>query len=174
MKSVLAVLLLLTAAPADARRLPVEGRPGAILDDRAGRTVLRLPTGTVPIGRGGPCDPCALRSARLVGERPGAALILLVTYASRPGTPGGACGAGEEEVLNVISLRPRPREAVGVLLSSCWSNVEGSGTPVWDRRQGRLTAERWTLESNAGPERLSWHIGRDGGVVASGTTAPRR
>ncbi len=166
MRSVLALLLLLASIPAEARRIPVEGKSGLMLDDRAGRTVLRLPAATVPIGRGGLCDPCALRSARLIGERPGGALILLVTYASRPSTPDGACGAGEEEVLNVISLRPHPREIVGLRLSSCWSSVEGSGTPVWDKRQGLLTAERWTPESNAEPERLHWRIGRDGRVVA--------
>jgi len=174
MKPVFAMLLLLTAAPAEARRIPVEGKPGATLDDRAGRTVLHLPAGTVPIGRGGPCDPCTLRGARVIGERPGAAIILLVTYASRPGTPGGACGAGEEEVLNIVSLRPRPREASAVLLSSCWSNVEGSDAPVWDKRKELLTAGRWTLESKAEPERLGWHIGRDGSVAEVGIPAAQR
>lgn len=174
MKSVLAILLLLAAIPAEAHRVPVEGKVGIVLDDWAGRTVLRLPTGAVPIGRGGPCDPCSLRSARLIGERPGRVLILLVTYTSRPGTPGGACGAGEEEVLNIISLRPRPREAAGVLLSSCWSSVEGSGAPAWDKHRGVLTAERWMLGTSAEPERLSWHIGRNGSVVVAGTPATQR
>ncbi len=144
----------------------VQGGPGLILEERGGRTLLHLPGSSVPLGRGGPCDPCVLRSARLVGKRPGAALILLVTYQSRPGTPGGMCGAGEEEVLNVVGLRPRPREAVGVLLSSCWSNVESSGAPSWDGREGLLTAERWTPTSGAAPERLEWRIGRDGRVAA--------
>lgn len=68
MRLLLAVLLL-AAVPAEARRMPVEGRPGAVLEKRDGRTVPRLPSGTVPLGGGLP--PCALRSARLVGERPG-------------------------------------------------------------------------------------------------------
>jgi len=175
MKSLLALLLLLAAAPAGAQRVPVEGRPGAVLEGRGGRAVLRLPGGAVPLGVGlPPCEPCAPRSARLVGERPGAALVLLLTLASRPGTPGGMCGAGEEEVLSVVRLRPRPREAAAVLLSSCWHNVESGGAPSWDGRRGLLEARRWTPESGDAPERLAWRIGADGRVVTAGSAAATR
>lgn len=167
MRIVLTLLLLLAAITAEAGRVRVQGEPGLVLKEQGGRTVLHLPGGSVPLGRGGPCDPCALQGARLVGERPGAALILLVTYQSRPGTPGGMCGAGEEKVLNVVSLNPRPREAVGLPLSSCWNNVEASGAPSWNGREGLLTAERWTPTSGAAPERLTWRIDRDGRVAAT-------
>ncbi|MCR0983117.1 hypothetical protein [Roseomonas populi] len=70
-------------------------------------------------------------------------------------------------MLHVVSLRPHAREAVGLLLSSCWNNVEASGAPSWDGREGLLTAERWTPTSGAAPERLGWRIDRDGRVVAA-------
>jgi len=160
-----APLLVATAVPAEARRVAVAGEPGLVLDQRTGRTELHLSGVAVPLGAYGTCDTCVLREARLLGRRPGAALILLVTYDSRPGTPGGMCGAGEEVVMVVVRLRPRPEPAAGLLLSSCWHDVEASGDPTWDTGRGLLTAARWTRTSGAVPERWSWRIDRDGRVT---------
>lgn len=168
-------VVLLAAAPAGAQGVPVEGLPGAAVDGRAGRTALRLPGGfVVPLGRDGPCERCALDEARLVGRRPGAALVFAVTYASRPGNPTAMCGAGTEEVLHVVSLRPRPREAVALRLSSCWSNIESDRPPSWDAGSGLLVAERWTPASGTMPERRAWRIGRDGRVAAVAPPDPGR
>ncbi len=173
--ALLAVLLPRAATPAGAQGVPVAGLPGAALDARGGRTTLRLAGGpTVPLGRDGPCERCALDEARLVGGPPGAALVLVVTYLSRPGNPMAMCGAGTEEVLHVVSLRPRPREAVALRLSSCWSNMEADHPPSWDAEGGSLVAGRWTSASGGAPERRTWRIGRDGRVVAVAPPIPAR
>jgi len=170
MRWILAALLLLLCGVAEAGRVPVEGRAGLALEDRDGRTTLRLPAGRiVPITRDGPCAGCALRQARYVGERPGAALILLVTYASRPLTPGGMCGAGEEEILSIVRLRPRAREAVSRAVQSCWRSIEADRGPDWGARDGVLRVRRWTPQSGAEPERLAWRIAHDGRVSAVAT-----
>jgi len=173
MRILLALLLFLAAFPAEAGRVRVHGTPALVLEQRGERTLLHLPGGSVALGRGEPCGPCVIQGARLVGERPGATLILLVTYQSRSGAPDAMCGAGQEEVLNVVSLRPRAKEAVGLLLSSCWHNIEAPGDPSWDGRQGLLTAERWALTSDAAPERLTWRIGQDGDIVTAGSPSSR-
>ena len=172
-RTALTTLLLLLAGPVEAGQIFVDGRPELVVQDRNGRTTLRIAGGrTVSLTRDGPCEPCALRQARIVGERPGAALILLLTYESRPGAPTAMCGAGEEEILHIVSLRPRPREAVARSISSCWHNHEADRAPSWDARQGILTIRRWTPESGAKPERLAWRVAQDGRVDAVSTPDP--
>jgi hypothetical protein len=76
------------------------------------------------------------------------------------------CGAGEEEILHIVSLRPRPLEAVARSISSCWHNYEADRAPTWDAREGLLSVGRWTLQSGAEPERLAWRVSQDGRVNA--------
>ncbi|MBL6081830.1 hypothetical protein JMJ56_27990 [Belnapia sp. T18] len=166
-RSTLGVLVVFLAASAEAGQIPVEGRPGLTLKQRGDRTVARLPGGrTVPLTRDGPCTGCALQQAEWVGERSGVALIFLATYASRPRMPTGMCGAGEERILHVVRLRPRPREAVALRIDSCWLSIEADKGPSWDARKGLLRVNLWTPRSGAEAERLAWRITPDGRVDA--------
>ncbi|WP_043366664.1 hypothetical protein [Belnapia sp. F-4-1] len=173
MRSILGVLVVLLAASAEAGQIPVKGRPGLALKQRGDRAVARLPEGrTVPLTRDGPCTGCALQQAELVGERFGVALIFLATYASRPRMPTGMCGAGEERILRINRLRPRPREAVALRIDSCWLTIESDKGSSWDAREGMLQVSRWTPASGAEAERFAWRIAPDGRVDAVPTRNP--
>ena len=61
---------------------------------------------------------------RILGERPGAAILIVDKY---PSIPGGLsmCQAGEEKFLRVISIATMPpKETFSIKLESCRDNIE--------------------------------------------------
>ena len=108
--------------------------------------------------------PRSLQGVQLVGGLPGRVVILSVDYASRPGNPMGACGAGTETVLRVLALRPRLRQTFHQRVDSCWRTIEAGGIG-WDGPTSTLTIERSVFSDPVDHSRISYRISPDGAVV---------
>jgi hypothetical protein len=89
--------------------------------------------------------PVALR---IIGEIPGAAIVLSDTYRSLPGGLS-YCQAGKEQFLRVISVaHRRPEETIRLKTSSCRENIELASPGIeWQPETATLTIH-WLMGPN--------------------------
>lgn len=110
--------------------------------------------------------PHSFTGASRIGTAPGL-VVLQTAYASRPGGPTHECGAGEETVLRVVTLRPLVQR-LATTTESCWFNVE-PGDVGWDGATRRLSVET-TTSHTAGLThvRTTYAVAPDGRVSIVG------
>ena len=170
--ALICLCLVRPATATELRVLHIAHSPALTLEQKGGVVRLRY-TSSGSSGRVGrltleDCAPCKLQTAALVAELPGRALLLTVTYWSRPKNPGGMCGAGEEIFLYVVSLAGgQLRETLALPIASCWSSIEpGEAGVRWIEQSSTVALDLTTFTPDAARnEHLAFRIGPDGGAI---------
>ena len=123
--------------------------------------------GSITVGRDSTVAQTAVPStATVVGEIPGVAVVIVDTYASKPGGMS-YCQAGEEQFLRVIAVTRSPLTETSITkIASCRENIELASPGVEWRADSSLVRIHWLtrLTSSTGSETRSLRIGGNGVV----------
>ena len=124
--------------------------------------------GSITVGRDSTVSPTAVPGkASVVGEIPGVAVVIVDTYASKPGGMS-YCQAGEEQFLRVVALAgPQLHETSKTKIASCRENIELASQGVEWRADSSLVRIHWLTgrRPDAPRETRVLRIGSDGAVV---------
>jgi len=112
-----------------------------------------------------PAD-AAPSKASVLGEIPGVAVVIVDTYASKPGGMS-YCQAGEEQFLRVIALlESQPNKTSTTKIASCLENIELASRGVEWRADSSLVRIHWLTGPKPGAtgETRALRIGRNAAV----------
>jgi hypothetical protein len=134
---------------------------------QGGKTYAELassPRTKIVLTRGKYACKASYENFAVVGQTAGGAIILREVYHT-DANPDGFCGAGEEEILQVVATKPVCKQTFTVEIASCVASRELSEDGVkWNPKDSLLSLAWSDSGEELHNEKSSYHITANGSV----------
>jgi hypothetical protein len=122
------------------------------------------PGARIILTRGKYAGKASYENFAIVGQTAGGVIIMREAYLT-DANPNGFCGAGEEEILQVVATKPSCKQTFSAEIASCVTSRELSDDGVkWNPKSSVLSLAWSDSGEEVHEEKSSYHIAASGSV----------